>query len=138
MLSQLMRLHDELREAIRHLAIVVGEPTLDKDALSSARLRVTKLSRQRRSLIQCTVLPSLHDVPPQEAERIDQLVLEASGLAVASSEHIARWTMAAISADWTGYQRASAEMRASMLKRIRLEAAVLYPILEARARQEAA
>jgi len=133
-----MRLHDELRDAITHLAIVVRQPTLDKDAVASARLRLTKLSRQRRSFIQCTLLPSLHDVGPQEAQRINQFVLEAAGLAVASSEHIARWTMAAISADWTGYQLASAEMRASMLKRIRLEAAVLYPILEARARQETA
>lgn len=138
MLSQLRHLHDELRSAIAELALVVRQPMLDKDALSSARLRVTKLSRQRRSLIQCTILPSLHDVPRHEAQRINQLVLEAAELAVGSSEHIARWTMAAISGDWTGYQQASAEMRASMLKRIRFEAVVLYPILEARSGQKAA
>ena len=82
-------------------------------------------------MIECTIYPLLHDVGPYEAARIADLRLEASQLMVQSSEHIGQWTMRGICADWPGYQRASAEMRRNMIRRIQREAAILYPLLEA-------
>lgn len=102
----------------------------DYAALAAARLKLTKLSRRRRSLIDCTICPALHNAPQPGAAALADLLFEGARLTVESSEHIGPWTISAIRADWTGYQRASSEMRASMLRRIDREAAVLYPLLE--------
>lgn len=133
MLNELKSVHGELREAIAELAAVVRNSVPDEGPLSAARFKLTKLSRRRRSLIQSVIMPLLHDVPAPEATAVADLALEGAKLSIASSEHIGRWTTNAILADWAGYQRASAEMRASMLKRIEREAAVLYPLLERKA-----
>lgn len=138
MLSELKAVHAELRAGIAELAALVHRPAPDEAALSAARLKLTKLSRRRRSLIDCTICPALHDAPQPGAAALADLLFEGARLAAKSSEHISRWTMTAIRADWPGYQRASAEMRASMLKRIDREAAVLYPLLQGQLRTAAA
>jgi hypothetical protein len=138
-LTELKDIHHQLREAIAELAAVVTRQQMDDAALTAARLKLTRLSRRRRSFIDCSVLPKLHDLATAEAALVADLRLESARLGVESSEHIGRWTMRSITADWAGYQRASAAMRASMLKRIEREAAILYPLLETRsASQQAA
>ena len=138
MLTELKAIHDQLRQAIAELAAVVTQPEMNDEALTAARLKLTRASRRRRSLIDSSIYPLLHDIPAAEAARLEELRLEAARLAAQSSDHIGRWTMRTITADWPGYQRASAAMRASMLKRIEREAAILYPLLDMKAKQEAA
>ena len=138
MLGELRCIHGLLREAIAELAAVASNSVLDEAPLSTARLRLSRASRNRRSLILGSIAPLLHDVPAPKAADVAALVLEDSRLMINSSEHVRRWTMSGIRDDWTGYQRASAEMRASMLKRIDREAAVLYPLLESKAGKRAA
>ncbi len=138
MLSQLKALHAELRLAIAELATEAARSEPDPDRLPAARLKLTRLSGRRKSLIECSIAPLLHDAAPEDARRIADLRYEASGIAVATSTHIARWTTRQMTADWPGYQRASAEMRRAMLRRIDREAAVLYPLLEIEAARHAA
>jgi hypothetical protein len=137
-LTQFKAVHAELREAIAGLEAVVSQPSPDREPLSAARLRLSKASSRRRSMIECSIYPLLHDVPPHEADKITNLRLEMAKLMVQSSEHIGLWTIRAICEDWPGYQKASAAMRRSMLKRIEHEAAVLYPLLQAKLGQRAA
>ena len=125
-----MALHIDLRLAIAELAVEVARTEPDHDRLPAARLKLTRLSGRRKSLIECSIAPHLHDVSPEDARRIADLRHDASAIAVATSNHIARWTTREIVADWAGYQRASAAMRAAMLKRIDQEAAVFYPLLQ--------
>jgi hypothetical protein len=137
-LSQLEALHAELRLAIAELAAEVGKSAPDQDRLPAARLKLTRLSGRRKSLIECSIAPLLHDVAPDDARRIADLRAEAARIAAGTSNHIARWTMREIVADWAGYQRASADMRRAMLRRIDREAAVFYPLLEAESARHAA
>lgn len=137
MAYELQALHVQLRQMIAELAVLVSQASPDIDALSSTRLKLTRLSGRRQSMIQCAILPRLHAIPPANAAQLQDLRLEAAALAVKFSEHISRWTTRAIQSDWPGYQRASAEMRRSMLNRIEREAAILYPLLEAERRAHA-
>lgn len=138
MLNELKAIHAELREAIATLESVVSRPAPDDAALSAARLRLTRLSSRRRALIENCLCPLLTDIGPEDARRIADLRLETATLLVQSSQHIGHWTIRAIHADWAGYQRASAEMRRAMLRRIQREAALLYPLLEARPARKSA
>jgi len=135
LLSELKAIHAELREAIAELAAIVSQTAPDEEALSRTRLKLTRLSRRRSALIRSATFSDPHDAAI--TAQLDDLRLEATNLMVKSSEHITRWTTRAILADWAGYQRASAEMRKSMLRRIEREAALLYPLLQGKARQSA-
>ena len=138
MLSQLKALHAELRLAIAALAVEVAKSEPDHDRLPAARLKLTRLSGRRKSLIECSIAPILHNAPTEDARRIADLRYESAAIAVGTSEHIARWTTRTIVADWSGYQRASADMRRAMLRRIDQEAAVFYPLLETESARQAA
>jgi len=127
-LVQLKALHAELREAINDLAARTRTTAPDDDAISASRLRLAKLNRRRRALIGC-ILPLLHDAPEAAAAQIAALALDDARFAIDLSGHVGRWTMTAIRDDWVGYKRASAEMRASLLRHIDREAAVLSSLL---------
>lgn len=137
-LNQLKALHAELRLAIAALAVEAAKSEPDQDRLPAVRLKLTRLSGRRKSLIECSIAPLLHDAAPEDARRIADLRYESAGIAVATSTHIARWTTRQILADWSGYQRASADMRRAMLRRIDQEAAVFYPLLETDSARQAA
>jgi hypothetical protein len=132
-LTELKTIHGELRDAIAGLEAVLAQPLCDDPALSFARLRLSRLSSRRRSMIECQIFPLLHDAGPAVEREIADMRLETARQLVISSEHIGTWTTRAIAADWAGYQRASALMRRNMLRRIDREATFLYPLLEARA-----
>ena len=132
MLSQLVAIHAELRAAIAALEIVLSPLLPDDEAASGARLRLSRVSSRRYSLIQCQIYPSLHDVSAEDARKIADLQTQTAALLVQSSEHIGQWTRRAIGADWPGYKRASARMRSDMLGRIADESAILYPLLKAK------
>jgi len=137
-LNELKAIHAELREAIATLESVVSRPAPDDEALSAARLRLSRLSSRRRMMIENCISPLLIHAAPEDARRIADLRLETAALRVQSCQHIGRWTMRAICADWAGYQRASADMRRAMIRRIQREAALLYPLLEAGPAQKSA
>jgi len=128
-LTLLKDVHAELRLAIAELAREAAKSEPDPDRLPATRLKLSRLSGRRRSLIEGEILPSLHELAPEDARKIADLRREATAIMVETSEHIAEWTTRQIVADWPGYQRASAAMRGAMLLRIDREAAVLYPLL---------
>lgn len=138
MLTQLKALHAELRRAIAELAAETAKAEPDEVTLPAARLKLTRASSRRKSFIECSISPLLHDLPPDDARRVADLRRVAADMAVESSTHIGRWTMRAIIADWEGYRASSAAMRSQMQRRISEEAAILYPLLEAKATPQAA
>jgi hypothetical protein len=131
MLSQLKTVHQELRDAIAQLATLLQAPAPDAGAVAAARLALSKASGRRRALIDCTIMPALHDADPVSVRALAVLRQESAAARIASSEHIVRWTMARIAADWDGYRTASDRMRTEMQTAIDREAALLYPLLEA-------
>ena len=129
MLEKLKAIHHEQREAIARLAQITSQPDRDGDALAAARLLIMRRNRRRLSIIEHTILPSLHDVPPTDARALSELRLDEAKHAVKMSQHIAQWTQTAICSDWDGYRRASAELRREVLRRLDREAEVFYPLL---------
>ncbi len=138
MLAQLKGLHGELRGAIAVLAELLSRAEPDEVALPAARLRIARLSRQQRSLIECTILPLLHDASPSDARAISELSLSIAAQSIKYSEHIGRWTRNAVLTDWAGYRRASVDLSQELLRMAEREAVVLYPLLQAKLYQAAA
>jgi len=127
--TKLKDAHAELRTAITELETETRRHEPDEASLSNARLKLTRASSRRRALIDQEILPTLHDLSPEQQRRVDELRRGASDVALLSSRHIGDWSMRAILADWQGYRRASMTMRSAMLRRIAEESAALYPLL---------
>lgn len=138
MLSELKDMHRQVRETIAELASVLSDPHPDLQTLSRTRMKLTRTCGQWRTLVQCTILPELHDLSAIETGQLDALRRDGAAFVVRKSDHIARWTGRATEADIAGYRRASADMRRSLLARVEREAAILYPLLEARTATAAA
>jgi hypothetical protein len=130
MLAELKSAHDDVLRAIDALAEEVARPEPGQ-MLPAARLALSKASGRRRSLLQCTILPALHDLDPVSGRAVDALRRAMADDLVASSDHVRRWTLTQVQADWLGYRKASDATRAHMRQRIEAEAALLYPLLEA-------
>lgn len=119
--------HCELRAAIDELEGLTAQQHCPQAAMAALRYRLMLLSRARRKLVRalCTRL--------QEEATSDTAVLALIALAPASrrlsSTHLSTWTLRRVAADWQGYCRASAIMRAAMRRQIDAEAAALYPHL---------
>lgn len=132
MLTQLKAIHAELRTAIAELEEQTAMSRPDQACLPLARLKLVRTSSRRKALIDCTISPNLHDVSLAEAGQMRALRRGDTDLAVETSQHIARWTMSSIVADWDGYRGAAADIGRNLRRRIADESALLYPLLEAR------
>lgn len=138
MLTQLKDVHEEMRAIIAELANVLSATERDFQALARTRMKLTRTSGKWRTLVQCEILPQLNDVSPDLARQIADLRRESAEFGVKKSQHLARWSARAAEEDIAGYMRASAEMRRLLIGRIDREAALFYPLLEAKAAAAAA
>jgi hypothetical protein len=129
-MSELSQLHDDLVAAIAELAAVTARDAPDEAALASVRYRLTRTSTARRRLVESLCTQFAPQVPPAQAEQLRTLQGDTGALRATSSQHIADWSPRDIAKDWRGYCTASAAMRASMLRQIEREKALLYPLLE--------
>jgi len=130
MLVELKSLHSELLDLLARMEALTAEH-FDEHAVADARWKLTRASNRRRRFLEEVVYPHLlARISPGEALRIKDLQGNAGASRAASSAHIRHWTPEHIARDWTGYQRASNAMRASMRERIAKEKSVIYPLLE--------
>jgi len=95
-------------------------------------MKLTRVSGKWRTFVQCVALPELTDVSPDQARLLAELRRETAEFTVTKAEHIARWTMRVTEDDIAGYRRASAEIRRLLLAHLDREAAILYPLIQAK------
>lgn len=130
MLAELKRTHDNLSELLTQLESLTAG-VFDDAAVTDTRWKLTRESNRRKKLLETVIFPHLlSKATGAEAQRISDLKVEAARLAAESSAHIGLWTRKRIALDWSGYQRASRQVRNSMRERITSERAVLYPLLD--------
>lgn len=108
--------------------IVQGEAP-DQASLASARWKLTRASGRRRKLLTDSIYPQLQNVSAIHSRKLDELRADAAAQLAKSSHHIGKWTVEHIIAHWPDYQKASAEMTASMRRRVQAEKVLLYPLL---------
>jgi len=133
LLNQLEDVHEEVRAAIKELADILAGANPDTLALNKIRMKLTWATGKWRTFVQCTVLPELTQLTPDQARLLADMRSEAAEFVVKKSAHISRWSTRATESDIAGYRRASADMRRALLARLDREAAILYPLLKARA-----
>ena len=132
MLAELKTLHAAMKEAVAVLRVELARSDPDAAALSAARLALSRVSGRRRAFVDCTILPLLHDVTAADARRIADFRRAASAAAISSSEHIARWPMRHILADWPGFKASAQAGMLALERRLADEETLFYPLLAGR------
>jgi len=106
----------------------------DRVLLCNARWALSRASAGRR-LLWADILHFLAPVADREAalelRRLQDIDI---ALVRASADHVGRWTIAAILADWPGYCEASQAMRGRMISAMEAEKQILYPLLRSMGR----
>jgi hypothetical protein len=130
MLDQLKALHDDIVMFIGELEKLTAAPIPKLDAVADTRLRLTRASRRRTTLLETQIYPHLLDrVPPADRQRVESLRNSGKARLQASVGHIGQWTLQEVRDRWSDYGRASRAMRASMRERVEEERAIIYPLL---------
>jgi hypothetical protein len=131
MLTELKALHEALSSKIAKLDDVMSQAQPDRSELANVRMELSKASTARLRYIESVIYPYLmKQVSDADARRLRDLRLENAALRASSTKHVGIWTIEKVMADWTGYRRASSEMRQAMQQRISAEANLLYSLLE--------
>ena len=128
-MADLRILHDELLAALAELEAVTARPAFNESELSRLRYRLSRVSGERRRLVERLCATLAEQAIGSQAERLNALRQSNLQARAASNAHIGAWSLREVAADWEGYCRASAQMRAIMRTQIAAEKATLYPRL---------
>lgn len=122
-MEDLRRYHAQMLAALDELEQLTHAPTCDDKAVMAVRYRLTRASsaRRREVVALCEQLIALGKADPALVSLRDATNVSRG----TSSSHIGTWTLRQVMADWPGYVRASAIMRASLRREIAREEAVL-------------
>ena len=130
MLTQLQTYHAELLALIDALEGLTARPAPVLAEVAAVRMKLTRASRRRTMFLETTIYPLLlQRSAASDRAQVSQLREAAKDRIAASTDHIGRWTLAALEDRWADYCAASRVMRAAMRDRIREEQTVLYPLL---------
>jgi hypothetical protein len=136
-MADLRTLHEDLLAALDALEALTAQPTANETELSGLRYRLTRISTERRKMIDSLFARLAETAPPDQAAHLRALSLSHRDARMKTTEHIGAWSLRRVADDWPGYCRASAKMRAAM-RQIALEQAVLYPLIDAGFSRDAA
>ena len=129
LLAELEAIHAEMTSRIAALGAVADSPQPSKMEYTSARLRLSQASIDRRSAVNAILRFLEQRGQPGDAETVAKVRAANSELNAHSVAHIAKWLTEAVAADWIGYRDASRSMREHMLRTAETEAAVLRSVL---------
>jgi hypothetical protein len=124
-MEDLRRHHAQMLAALNELEQLTHASTCDDKAVMAVRYRLTRASsaRRREVVALCERLIAAGAADPALASLRDA----TNASRATSSSHIGIWTLRQVVADWPGYVRASAMMRASLRRELAREVTVLSP-----------
>ena len=129
LLAELEAAHSDVRERSAALGAITDSPQPSKMEYTSARLRLSQASIDRRSAVNKIMRFLEQRDQPGDAEAVAK-VRDANGeLNAHSVAHLAKWPTDSVADDWSGYREASRTMREHMLRVAELEGNVLRPLL---------
>jgi len=130
LLAELEAIHAEMTARIAALGEVADSPQPSKMEYTSARLRLSQTSIDRRSAVNRILRFLEQRGQPGDAEAVAKVRAANTELNAHSVAHLAKWPTESVANDWLGYREASRSMREHMLKTAEAEAGVLRAVLK--------
>ena len=127
--AELETAHAEIRERSAALGAITDSPQPSKMEYTSARLRLSQASIDRRSAVNKILRFLEQRGQPGDAEAVARIRDVNGELNAHSVAHLAKWPTDSVADDWAGYRAASRTMREHMNRVAEIEASILRPIL---------
>lgn len=124
-MEDLRRHHAQMLAALDELEQLTRSPCCDDKAVTAVRYRLTRASSARRREVVALCERLIEGGASDPALRSLRDATNASR--ATSSSHIGTWTLRQVIADWPGYVRASAAMRATLRREVEREITTLTP-----------
>lgn len=131
LLARLEAAHDELLSCIGLMERITNAPLPDVEQLTGARFKISRASRARRAIWHEIWARLQTDDEPRVGDTLRELTGLDRKLSAQSSEHVSRWPLQRVLADWQSYQSASLTIRRELTDSVERERCLLYPLLHA-------
>ena len=131
MLTELQKAHSVLLQAIDAMEVTCGAPP-SRESIIASRWSISRASLARRMLWSKIHVNLLSGASKEEADDLRRLAQSDRELLRCSSQHVGRWRIEEVLANWTTYCDESRTMRWKMKAAIGAEKRVLYPMLATR------
>ena len=129
LLAELEAVHSEMASRIAALGAVADNPQPSKMEYTSARLRLSQASIDRRSAVNKILRFLEQRGEPGDSEAVVKVRAANTELNAHSVAHLAKWPTESVADNWLGYREASRSMREHMLKTAEAEATILRSVL---------
>jgi hypothetical protein len=130
LLAELEAAHANLLERIAELGAVTDQPQPTRLESTSARMRLSQASIERRAVLNRALRYLGERADPAAAQTIAKIRAADGELIAHSVAHLAKWTAQNVDSDWLGYREASRSMRDHMAGTVKAEAQLLKPLLK--------
>ena len=130
LLAELEAVHAEMTSRIAALGEVADSEQPSKMEYTSARLRLSQSSIDRRSAVNKILRFLEQRGQPGDAAAVAKVRAANSELNAHSVDHLAKWPTESVADDGLGYREASRSMREHMLRTAELEAGILRGVLK--------
>jgi hypothetical protein len=130
LLGELRQAHDALENCLQDLDKVLARPMFDGGALTSVRLRLAGLRLTRGPLIIKVSAVLAGKVTHQEAAILQDLRSSHQRLLQAATTHSAKWTLDAISRNWSEYRSQTRDLVRKWQAKAEREQRLVYPLIE--------
>lgn len=128
-LAELQSAHENLVAWMWALDELTMQDSPPRGRLETVRWFLSQARRDRRLILE-SIFETIPRLPAPQAEALRNVRALSYEAIAAGSQHIARWTLDAIEADWAGYREETCQMRDRWLRAIEEERRALYPLLE--------
>lgn len=128
-LAELKSAHENLVAWMWALDELTTYDSPPQGRLETVRWFLSRARRDRRLVLEA-IFETIPRLPSAQAEALRSVRALTYEAIARASEHIARWTLDAIEADWTRYREETRRMRDLWLRAIEQEQRTLYPLLE--------
>lgn len=129
LLSEYHFAHSSLLQAMAELDTLTRGPLPSRDGVVTARWGISRASLTRRTLWSRVLPHLLSHASKTVASDLRRLQEGDRDLLRSSSQHVFKWNIEAVLADWPGYCAASQAIRFKMKAAIGAEQRVIYPLL---------
>ena len=129
LLAELEAAHSDVRERSAALGAITDSPQPSKMEYTSARLRLSQASIDRRSAVNKIMRFLEQRGQPGDADAVAKIRDANAELNAHSVAHLAKWPTESVATDWLGYREASRAMREHMLRTAEAEAGILRAVL---------
>lgn len=132
LLQRLKEAHAEVRRCVTDLENLTSKSECTKLEYTTARFRISRASLARRNLFNAICHELNKRATDADASVLGKLTAMDKRLLGKSRQHVETWTTERISSDWLSYCAASKLIRLEMLKELRAEEELLFPLLQRR------